>query len=340
VGLLSNLLGLGHHRDPPDNAHAPVAVRRARGEDLEPAMRLILAPPGAATADARSVNDFIAYSRERGVLFDALHVATRHDKVASAILPVISPGRTALLLAPAGAAVHGPAAQAALRALVDPVCRFLAGRDVQLAQALSDPQDAGFQQAFVAEGFDRMAELYYLQVQPPDPPTFPQPPPGTSWVSYDPSTHATFGRAIIDSYRDSLDCPALNGRRDVEDIIAGHKASGTFDPALWFVLRDDASTDPLGVLLLGQSLRGDSAELVYLGLSPAARGRKLGELMMRQALAAVASRQLARLSLAVDALNTPALKLYYRHGMQRVGSKVAFLRDLRNLSVLTTTDVR
>ena len=36
-----------------------------------------------------------------------------------------------------------------------------------------------------------------------------------------------------------------------------------------------------------------------------------------------------RLSLAVDANNAPALRLYYRHGLQRVGSKIAMMRDLR-----------
>jgi len=64
-------------------------------------------------------------------------------------------------------------------------------------------------------------------------------------------------------------------------------------------------------------------------LTPAARGRRLGELMMRQALAVTARRRQPRLCLAVDAENVPALKLYYRHGMRRVGSKLALMRDLR-----------
>jgi len=37
-----------------------------------------------------------------------------------------------------------------------------------------------------------------------------------------------------------------------------------------------------------------------------------------------------RLSLAVDAGNLPALKLYWRHGLQVIGRKQAMLRDLRN----------
>jgi GNAT superfamily N-acetyltransferase len=172
-----------------------------------------------------------------------------------------------------------------------------------------------------------MAELHYLHGQPPADAQFPALPAGMAWIPYSAETHAQFGQAILSSYQGSLDCPALNGRRSIDDIIAGHQASGLFDPALWFLLREQ-ETD-LGVLLLSESLRSDGIELIYLGLCPAARGRKLGELMMRQAFAAVTARQQSRLCLAVDSQNTPALKLYYRHGMHRIASKVALLRDLR-----------
>jgi ribosomal protein S18 acetylase RimI-like enzyme len=70
-------------------------------------------------------------------------------------------------------------------------------------------------------------------------------------------------------------------------------------------------------------------ELVYLGLTPAARGRGLADLLMRQALWATAWMNRSRLTLAVDSQNAPALKVYYRHGMQRTGSKIALMRDLR-----------
>ena len=50
--------------------------------------------------------------------------------------------------------------------------------------------------------------------------------------------------------------------------------------------------------------------------------------MMRQALWAAREMNLSRLTLAVDSNNAPALRLYYRHGMQRIGSKVALMRDL------------
>jgi mycothiol synthase len=325
LGLLSNLLRFGHERAADAG---PLTIRRATEPELEPAMRLILSPPGA-TIEAKAVEDFISLSRDRGIELDALHIALRGEKIFSAMLPVISPGRTMLILCPPGS--QAKATDAATAQLIDPVCRFAAAKAVYLAQTLVDPQDQALEKIFADQGFTRMAELHYLQVQPPADGSLPPLPPDLSWLGYSDKTHPLFGQAILESYNNSLDCPALNGQRDIEDIIAGHKASGIFNPSLWFLLRHGEKS--LGVLLLSESLRSDAVELVYLGLTPAARGQKLGELMMRQALAIVADRKQARLCLAVDSRNTPALKLYYRHGMHRVASKHAMIRDLRPLSI-------
>jgi GNAT superfamily N-acetyltransferase len=322
VGLLSNILGF---RDGSWGAEKPAQIRLATSDEIEPALRLVLSPPGG-TADAKGIADFIAFARERGMTFDALHVAERGGRLVSAILPVVSPGRTMLMLLPAGA-IRG--AELATGQLVDGVCAYAVERDVHLAQVLVDPADPATARMLDERGFERMAELYYLQQEvsgPAEPPALPD---GMRWVTYSPQTHEAFGRAILASYEGSLDCPSLNGLRDIDDIIAGHKASGTFVPESWFLLYEGDAA--LGVLLLCESARGESVELVYLGLSPAARGRKLAEVLMRQAGACVAGRGMSRLYLAVDSRNVPALKLYYRHGMARVSSKVAMLKDLREV---------
>jgi mycothiol synthase len=159
--------------------------------------------------------------------------------------------------------------------------------------------------------------------QPPPPAT----PAGYRWVTYSAEDHRTFARGIMASYQASMDCPSLNGLRDIEDIMAGHKATGAFDPGLWLALCEGEA--PAAVLLLSRVPRTDVLELVYLGLMPAYRGRGLGDLLMRRAVAAIHETGCARLSLAVDAQNMPALKLYWRHGMQAMGRKVAMIRDLR-----------
>lgn len=295
----------------------------ARADELPGALGMVLSGPAGA-ADAGAVAEFMTFARDRGIDLSAVHVAARGPRTVAALLPVISPGRTMLVLAPGA---PGRAAETGVRALVPAVCRYGRGEGVHLAQCLIDPQDAALERVFTQEGFFRMAELLYLHVAPPAGAAPPPLPPGLNWVTYSSATHERFGRTILDSYQGSLDCPALNGLRSMDDIVAGHKASGIFDPATWFLL-EEAGKD-LGVLLLSQGLRSDALELVYVGLLPAARGRRFGELMVRQTLAVAARQNLARLCLAVDARNTPALKLYYRHGMQRIGSKVALLRDLR-----------
>lgn len=322
MGLLSNLLRFRHDSGAQEG---PLVVRLAQPQDVEPALRLILTPPGA-TVDPAVLTEFAKLAGERGLGLDALHVAQRNGRVVSALLPVISPGRTALLLCPHEGGPK-PAAAGAITALAHAASAFCATRGVHLVQALVEPGDSLLQQALAPAGLQRMAELFYLHVAAPQNPTLPDLPHGISLVAYSPQLHDWFGRTVLATYQQSLDCPALNGRRAVEDILAGHKASGEFDPSTWFLLREGDAA--LGVLLLSVSLRNDAMELVYLGLAAGARGRKLGELLMRVALATTSARKLPRLCLAVDSQNTPALKLYYRHGMQRVGSKLALLRDLR-----------
>ena len=147
------------------------------------------------------------------------------------------------------------------------------------------------------------------------------------WEHYSPKTHDLFAAAIQASYQNSLDCPGLTGMRHIDDVIEGHRATGEFDTNLWQVLyRND---QPMGVLLLSRITGMDSLELVYLGLAPQARGQGLGDLLMRQAMFQVIKENRRRLSLAVDSINQPAAKLYYRFGMARLTSKVAMVRDLR-----------
>jgi ribosomal protein S18 acetylase RimI-like enzyme len=229
-----------------------------------------------------------------------------------------------LMLAPGGRPRAGRAAAAG--ALVDAVCGHFPARGVTLAQVLLDPADAGARQLYLGRGFRQMAELQYLQADVRRGHPAPPLPPGFDWVTYSPAGHATFAATIVESYRDSLDCPGLNGVRDIEDVIAGHKSSGEFDPAWWFLLREAGR--PVAVLLLSRTAHAGTSELVYLGLVPAARGRGLGDVVMRQALHAVASQGPGTLALAVDAGNAPAIRLYHRHGLRRVGSKLAMMRQL------------
>jgi ribosomal protein S18 acetylase RimI-like enzyme len=147
------------------------------------------------------------------------------------------------------------------------------------------------------------------------------------FVSYSSENHALFAEGILRSYRDSLDCPALSGLRDIEDIIAGHRATGEHVPEMWQLIVEN--DQPRGVVLLSRIPSSDAVELVYLGLAVEARGKGLGTVLMQQAMHLIVSDRRRGLTLAVDSQNEPALRLYFRHGMQRIAARVAMILDLR-----------
>jgi ribosomal protein S18 acetylase RimI-like enzyme len=298
---------------------------------------MLLSSPGRSADDA-AVTEFLRHAAPPRIDLGQMRIAERRGRLLWAVLPVVSPGRTALVLAPPAPAA--PTEVAAAGALIDIACGELAARGVHLAQALIDPADARGRTLFADHRFAVMAELIYLAGQPPRrrAPAPPAIPDGLEWVGYDRErTHGLFRDTIARSYERSLDCPALNGMRDLDDVVAGHQASGEFAPHLWRLLCvppavPGTDPEPLGVLLLSRVPQAGSLELVYLGLVPEARGRRLGDLLVRHALAATATENLPRLTLAVDARNAPALNVYYRNGMARVGTKVATMRDLRGIT--------
>jgi len=306
-----------------------IVYRRATPTEVRAGLEQILSGGGGGGALRPKIDEFLQFADRRGIDLGQMWIADLNGAVVWAVLPVVSPGKSMLLMAP-----NNYTSTAALRPvatqLVENVCADAKSRgDTQLAQVLIDPHDQEPQEVFAAAGFTRLAELVYLQVNVRrrgarnSGPTLPA---GLRWQTYSAATHDAFARAILASYQNSLDCPGLNGVRDIEDIIAGHKATGEFDPKLWFLLTQ--GDQPHGVLLLSRLPRVDTAELVYVGLAPEARGKGLGNVIMQHALDTLAREGLSRLSLAVDSTNTPALHLYYRHGMQRLGSRVAMLRIL------------
>jgi ribosomal protein S18 acetylase RimI-like enzyme len=115
------------------------------------------------------------------------------------------------------------------------------------------------------------------------------------------------------TYASSLDMPELEGARSLDDIIEGHRAAGRFMPANWQVGQVAGHPEIAVVLLLSDVPDRDVWEVVYLGLTPAARGRGLGRAAIARALE-LAGQHVSRLELAVDTRNRPATRLYESTG--------------------------
>ena len=279
------------------------------------------------------VEGFLAYAAtikldsRRQVLAMEVNAAGQ-EVIAGMCLWVPSPGRTAMLFGPAMS--EFPEAAAATEAALVEAQNDARDQGVVLVQAMMEPADAAGKTVFAAAGLGQLATLTYMERRPPmQAPAFALP-ADLTLAPYEAATHGLFREAIRRSYEATLDCPALSEMRDVEDVIEGHKAVGPFDPQLWGVLLrgTGGGGQPVGCLLLADIPARQGLELVYLGLTPEVRGRGLGRVLMQRLLGIAARRNYAVATLAVDAANVPAVRLYRRCGYASVAQRVAMVRKL------------
>jgi len=277
---------------------------------------------------------FLTYARSISLNIHRQVLAIEEGKgggrIAGMCLWVPAPGRTAMLFGPGLS--EFPEAATAMTMAVGGAMEDAKQAGVILVQTMLEPADAAGKTVYAEAGGGmlQLATLTYMERRPPLSPPTVEPLPGITMAAYSDSRHADFRLAITESYRDTLDCPALSGMRDIDDVIAGHKAVGPFDPQLWTVLlRDKEGGDAVGCLLLSELPARRALELVYLGLSPAVRGRGFGRMLMQRVLRIASQRRFDTTTLAVDAANTPAVKLYRRCGYISVAQRVAMVKQLR-----------
>ena len=200
-------------------------------------------------------------------------------------------------------------------------------RGFRLAQAVLD-ESAGTQAArdLTKGGLPRITDLLYLERETAIPLTSAREKSSQrdspakcrtdspfEWRPFEPSLEAEFRAVLQATYVGSLDMPELEGARELDDIIESHRAAGRFDAERWRLGNIRGRPDAASVLLLAEVPGRDVWEVVYLGLTPAARGQGLGRVVLAHALE-LAGSHVSRLELAVDCRNTPATRLYHAAG--------------------------
>jgi len=136
------------------------------------------------------------------------------------------------------------------------------------------------------------------------------------------SKESAFADTLERTYDGTCDFPELNGVRSISEIIEGHKDFGIFDARGWFLLKIDHQ--PSGVLILTEVPELGEWEISYVGVVPEARGKGLGRLLVRKALAVV-QKVAERLIVAVDDRNSAAKHLYQSQGFAVTEERQAWL---------------
>lgn len=285
------------------------------------------------TAGRRFVQSAPGFGIDLDLMFATIEPG-RSPSIGHVALAVLGAGRTAMLFVSSGSRVADDREERV--AAIERACQALGemGLDrVRIAQALPEPDQPEVHLALLDAGFMDVGRLAYLRrsvrrsegnKRPSL--TLPQgievrPIQGIERWRPD---HAMLARALERSYEETLDCPELCGLRAVEDVIDSHRAAGQWRADLWWLVLDGGDAE--GCILLNPCPEQDTVELVYLGLSPALRGRGIGRALLERAIPHAARLGVDSITCAVDRRNAPAMALYKRLGFEEFSSRDALVR--------------
>lgn len=250
-----------------------------------------------------------------------LRWACREGRPVGAALVVASAGGAGMAYhCPAGApGVDVSAAAAALRSAS---LAALDG-DLPFVQSLLAPRAREDVALLRSAGYRHLAELVYMRLEVGKA-AGEEGIEGLAWRRVEQAGEAELCEIIHDTYADSKDCPGLYGLRGMADVIAGHKASGSFRPDWWW-LAYVSQRRAACVLVNDSTVSAGDAELVYMGVVPAMRGRRLGRAMVRRAAACARQARRGAINVAVDSANGYAKNIYDEEGFRETTRRAAYI---------------
>jgi ribosomal protein S18 acetylase RimI-like enzyme len=292
---------------------ARLALRHLSPADREQAIAAgnapVIAEPGNATTSDPAASEVLA-ARRKDVLVGALWVQQHPGRTASVCPPQLVDGEP----------------EPTATALLNAAAARLMTRGVVLLQTLLETDTGSDFGRLQSADFRHVCDLLYLVSLVK---SFPTAPPAAEF-EFLPVRSGDDERRLAglleQTYQETLDCPQLNGVRSTADTLAGYRAGGAHAPERWLICRRDGRD--VGCLLLGDHPAGNQWELVYMGLVPDARGRGWGASLTRQAQWLCRRAGRARLVLAVDASNGPAINAYAEAGFLAWDRRSVLLRVL------------
>jgi GNAT superfamily N-acetyltransferase len=290
--------------------------------DYLAALHLALdATPAKTGKSARPVQELLDATNRAGAALDLVFSAYNRRRMESAVVAFSGGGSAAIVYVPQSH-VTKRAAQG-MRACALALYDVTAERGIKLLEVLVDSTAEDVARALEGCGFRYLTRLTYMNRSIPGPPFDSEYACDLQWDCYAPERDGLFLRALEATYTESLDCPELTGIRTTEEVLAGHRATGVFDPANWWVVRQ--GDEPAGVLLLCGVPRQAALEIVYLGVAQTVRGKGFGDALVHRAVDTCRAIGAKDLTLAVDGRNRPARVLYQRWHFRPVALRDAWI---------------
>jgi mycothiol synthase len=300
-------------------SNRPTKISRCPANLVPTALELVLRE---LTPDQRhAILGLFDVDQRDNSLRDGLFIAEWEGVLCGAAWGQRQPGNTAILWLPQLTTPTPPDVAADLTsAVVDSLDRS----GIEMTQALLLDTASASAGPLESTGFQRLAELVYLscdtQTSPDQPHDFRE----LAFVPYDDAKRQRLVAVIERTYEATLDCAAMNGKRQMDDVLDGYRATGVFRPENWLII-ERAGRD-IGVLLVAEEPAAGHCELVYMGIVPEARGKGFGVWIARHAVQMARVANADRIVLAVDAANVPALEMYARAGFTTWDRRVVYVR--------------
>ncbi len=227
---------------------------------------------------------------------------------------------------------------------------------IEMLQAVVDRSDCAYHAVLERVGLEKLVDLVFVTSPPVE---SPAPTKNDSmaadWdfqpVAPDPLNMQRWHQILEATYTNSQDCPSINGKRSAANTIAGYQATGSFLEQGWMIVRSSNEHVPeleansngesdqhptgrdVGCLILADHPGNDFLELIYFGVSPAARGKGLGRHILEKASQFAKKMGRNRIIAAVDRKNLPALRVYAQLEYQAIKETTVFARFFTHRTV-------
>ncbi len=300
---------------------AKTEIGPAPEENRREALQLVLRGEPDEQREAE-IQESLALAQTGGLSLGGLMIARREQRLVGAAWARVLPGRTGALAVPQ--LVENEPDETAWQ-LHEAMIDYLAREEAAMAQALLESGEGVDADRLRRSGYRHTADLLYLACFSG---SFPKQCPSSRlvFVPFSEAEREKMGRVIRQTYVGSLDCPELDGAREIGDVLRGYRATGRFSPERWLFVQLDGQD--VGCLLLAEHSGLDLWELVYMGLIPETRGQRLGLDVARHAQWLTRHAGRDQLVVAVDAANEPAIEMYTAAGFVAWSRRAVFLKLL------------
>ena len=283
-------------------------IRAIRDDEHPLAAALVYEATRGAPADAAGVKGFLDEARSLGTDLSRQVVAVTEDAtVVACAMYFPAPDGSAIATRPFCRAEF---ARTELQlALMRALCAAAAADGTRMLQTFSDEHDVETHHVFVESGFEELALMLFMERGARDEDRNITLDTDIRWIPYAPEHEDAFAHAVDASYEGTLDCVRLGVAGRAALSLDTYRARGDVDPSLWLLAQ--IANETVGCLMLLSHPDENTYEVGYIAVLPKHRGKGLGRKVMERGLFEVASRSLdAKLTLAVDESNVPAVNMY------------------------------